>query len=370
MLVLCNGLQAGNRSGTGRYTEALVQWLPTVESPFDFLFFWPCHVPHPPHDYYAATAFADRDVTRPWQRVWEDQVVLRQAAARHRANVVHYPANVGPLLAVPNAVVTVHDLTFFRFPGWYRNTRAFYYRKAVAAGVRRAARVIADSGATAADLQAYLNVPEEKIDVVPLGVDEVFRPVDAERCAAVCRKYALDRPFLLYMGTLEPRKNLPRLVQAWDRVAAATGVDLVLAGRRGWKNNALDAAIGRVAHPERVHLAGYIVSEDQPALYSACTAFVWPTLWEGFGLPPLEAMACGAPVLTSNCSSMPEVTGDAAVLVDPEDSDALAEGLERIVTDTGLRRRLAVEGPRRAALFTWRRTAELTVDSYKRMLGL
>lgn len=369
MLVLYNGLQAGNRSGTGRYTEALAQWLPQIESPFDFLFFWPRQTPRPVHRYGARTAFSERDLSRPWRRLWEDHVALPQAAVRHRANLVHYPANVGPLREVRNAVVTVHDLTFFRFPGWYRTNRALYYRHAVAVGVRHAARVIADSRATAEDVQAYLRVPEDRIDVVPLGVDESFRPADSAQCEAVRRKLGLRRPYLLYMGTLEPRKNLARLVQAWDQ-SVASGVDLVLAGRRGWKNDALDAAISRVARPEGIHLPGFVDAGDQPALYSACTAFVWPSLWEGFGLPPLEAMACGAPVLTSDCSSLPEVVGDAALQVDPGDVEALGAGLTRIVGDSGLRDRLAVEGPRRAACFTWRTTAELTLASYRRVLGL
>ena len=369
MLILLNALQAGNRSGTGRYVEALAQWLPQVPSSLSYAFFWPRHVPHPPRAQFASAAFLDQDAQPAWRRLWIDHYGMRREAARSGANLVHYPANIGPLVEMPNAVVTIHDLTFFRNPGWFRPGRALYYRKAAAVGARRAARIIADSQASATDIQTYLGIDADRIDVIPLGVDPAFGPAGPEQVAAVRRKYGLGRPFILYMGTLEPRKNLPRLIEAWEQ-SAAGDADLALVGRRGWKTAALDAAIAASPHRDRIHLPGFVPMEDQAALYSACEAFVWPALAEGFGLPVLEGMACGAPVLTSNRSSLPEVTGDAALLANPEDADAIAEGINRILSDSALRARLKAAGPLRAAHFTWRRTAELTVASYRRALSL
>lgn len=370
MIVLLNALQAGNRSGTGRYTTELARWLPVLADDLDFVVLWPRHVPHPHIETAHREAFLLCDARTSLRRLYIDQIGVHGVRARAGANVVHYPASVGCLTPIHNAVVTVHDLSFLHEPRWFRPGHAAYYRYAVGRTARLAERVIADSQVTAQDLNEKLGIPRDRIDVVPLGVDERYRPAPPEAVVSVRTKYALPKRFFLYLGTLEPRKNLVRVIEAWSRIATACPLDLVIAGRQGWRSRPIARAIAAATRPERVRCPGFIAEEDLPALLSAAEAFVWPSLWEGFGLPPLEAMACGTPVLTSNVSSLPEVVGDAALMVDPYDIEAIAEGMLRLAEDAALRDQLRSLGLQRAAQYTWRRTAQGAIDTYRAVLHL
>lgn len=366
MKVLLNALQAGNRSGTGRYAAHLSQWLPQVSGDIQVVTLWPRGVPRPGG---GAGDVILCDVGGAFSRVWYDQVSIHRLRRRLGAELIHYPANVGALLPSHSSVVTVHDLSFFRAPEWYRFNRAQYYRAAVRRSVATARHIIADSQATADDLRRFLHVPPHRITVVPLGVEEHFRAADDDAMAAARARYALPERYILYVGTLEPRKNLARLVEAFDRVAEGCGCDLVLAGREGWKTEAVHAAIKASLFADRIHLPGFIEQEHLVPVLTAAHAFAWPSLYEGFGLPPLEAMACGTPVLTSDVSSLPEVVGDAALLVNPYDTASIALGLETIATDGPVRAGLKARGRIQAQRFSWRRTAELTADVYRRTMG-
>jgi glycosyltransferase involved in cell wall biosynthesis len=282
------------------------------------------------------------------------------------ADLIHCPANFCSGRSRIPQVLTVHDLSFLRHPEWFRVDRAAYYSYAIRRSVRLARRIIADSRATATDLESLLGVSPARIDVVPLGVGAEFQPATAERVDAVRKQYDLPEAFFLYVGTHEPRKNLARLVEAWNSIADEYPQDLVLAGRAGWKSAHLTAAIAASPHAARIHRPGYVPRRDLPALLSAADAFVYPSLFEGFGLPPLEAMACGTPVLTSATSSLPEVVGNAAVLVDPTDIASIADGLLRVLAEaTALRQ----HGPQRAAAFTWERCAAATIAIYRAALS-
>jgi len=367
MRILLNGLQAGNRSGTGRYVEELARRLPGLADDVEVAVLWPRHLPPPPG---AQDACVLVDSHSPFRRLWQDQFGSRALRKRIEASVIHFPANVGPLLTMDRAVLTVHDLSFLREPQWYRRNRAAYYRYAVRRSARVAARVIVDSQATAADVIGLLGVPDDRIDVVPLGVRDEFRRrrgASPPLQAGVRERYRLPERFFLFVGTLEPRKNLVRLIDAFTRIAAESEYHLVLAGRDGWKVAPIRAAAGASPHAHRIHFPGFIADDDLPAVLSAAHALVWPSLYEGFGLPPLEAMACGAPVLTSNVSSLPEVVGDAALQVDPHDVDALAESMRALATDATLRNNLMAKGTHRAAHFTWERTAQLTLGVYRKL---
>jgi len=370
MLVLLNALQAGNRSGTGRYATELARWLPQLTGDFQFAVLWPADVPHPHRETGLHEAFLPQDVRSAWRRLYLDQIGIRDIRTRLMANIVHYPASVGSLFAIHNAVVTIHDLSFFREPQWFRPAHAAYYRFAVRRSVYVARRIIADSQATARDLHDLLRVPQDRIDVIPLGVGEDYCPAPAEAIAAVRGKYRLPPQFFLFLGTLEPRKNVVRLIEAWSAIAGECPYDLVLAGRDGWKSRPIHKAVAASPFASRIHLPGFIAHEDLPALLSAARAFVWPSLWEGFGLPPLEAMACGTPVLTSNVSSLPEAVGGAALTVDPYSMEAIAEGMKHLADDEVLRNMLRAKGLERAATFTWRRTAEATIETYRATLAL
>ena len=361
MHVLFNGLQALNRSGTGHYAFALLRALHGMEDgprctallPRELLETFPETARFTPVACVAA----------PFRRMLFERFRLPGLVASHGAELVHFPANFGHDRCGVPMVVTVHDLSFLRHPAWFRADRAVYYKYAIGQSVRAARRILADSHATAADLEELLHVPRERIDVVYLGVDAAFQPASGTAVAAAREKYALPPRYILYAGTHEPRKNLPRLVEAWSREAAQLEQDLVLAGRHGWKNGALEEAIAASPHKERIHRPGFIAREDLPALMSGADAFAFPSLLEGFGLPPLEAMACGTPVLTSNTSSLPEVVGDAAVLVTPEDTADVARGLREVLARGAA---LGERGRARAADFTWERCARAALASYRR----
>lgn len=369
MIVLLNALQAGNRSGTGRYSIELARWLPELARDIAVRVLWPAHVPLPTGARGFEDAFVLRGAAHPLERLYRDQVAMRSECARARADLVHYPASVGSLRASERQVITVHDLSFLHAPEWFAPGRAAYYGFAIGRSARLARRVIADSEATAGDLREKLGVPADRIDVVPLGVSERFRPAEPAASSSVRARYRLPERFFLYAGTVEPRKNLVRVIEAWSRVADACAVDLAIAGRDGWKHAPVSRAIAQAKCGARIHRIGYVEEEDFPALLSAADAFVWPSLWEGFGLPPLEAMACGTPVLTSRVSSLPEVVGDAALLVDPNDTAAIAANLLRLAEDDTLRARLRVLGLERAAGYSWRATAQHVLETYRVALG-
>ncbi|MCX6026985.1 MAG: glycosyltransferase family 1 protein [Chloroflexi bacterium] len=227
------------------------------------------------------------------------------------------------------------------------------------------------SESTRDDLQRITHVPESRVHMVPYGVSPSFRPVHAPHLRrAVAERYGLPSEFLLYVGNLEPRKNLPRLLEAYARLPGRQVVPpLVLAGTRGWKDAPLRETMERLNLGRRVVFPGYIPQEDLPAVYSMAAAFVYPSLYEGFGLPVLEAMACGTPVITSNVSSMPEVAGDAALLVSPNDVEGLTRALDRVLGEPDLRAELSRRGLARARQFTWRRAAESTLAVYRSVLG-
>ena len=358
MRVLINGMQGGNQSGTGRYTEELIRHLARLDADLSLTVWWPGGVT--PGDWADSVnlILQPRGV---WARLKLERHIQRIVST---FDVVHYPASIGPLDGGANVVITVHDCIFMRHPDWFRWERAEYYRWAGTRSARRAGRVIADSQATAHDLRELIGVPDSRIDVVPLGVGEQFRPPTEAAIAVARSRYKLPESFFLYVGTLEPRKNLASLVRAWDSVAGEIPEGLAIAGRTGWKTEEMLAAIGHAKHRDRIHLPGFIEEEDLAAAIGAARAFVWPSLFEGFGLPVLEAMACGTPALTSNSSSLPEVAGDAALLVDPESEEAIAGGLKRLSRDDVLRARLSAAGLSRAAEFTWARTAEMTLKVY------
>jgi glycosyltransferase involved in cell wall biosynthesis len=366
MRVLINGLQAGNRSGTGRYTEELIRALAELDEDLELTVVWPEGVAPPRERSRLRLEYRPVD---PLRRICFDQFGINRLRQQCQAGIVHYPASIGPLGRQPGTVLTVHDLGVFREADWFRSSRAAYYRFAMARSARRAARIIADSEATANDLQQYLDIPPDAIDVIPLGVSPAFSPPDDAARQSIRQKYGLPEDFFLFVGTLEPRKNLSRVLDAWSRIAPDCAYDLAIAGRLGWKNEPLLGAIEQSPFRNRIHLTGYIPEADLPALIGAAHTFVWPSLLEGFGLPPLEAMACGTPVIASKTGSLPEVTGDAALLVDPHHVEAIADAMRQLSRDPALHRQLCERGLDRAAGFTWERTARMTLETYRKALA-
>ena len=266
-----------------------------------------------------------------------------------------------PLVGPVRRWVTIHDLSFMRHPETFPPQLRDYLTDAVPRSARRADHILTDSEWTRQDVVELLGIPPSKVTALHLGVSPAFTaeasPGERE---ALARIYDLGAvPYVLAVGTVQPRKNYRRLIDAVEQVRASSEVDLVIAGGKGW----LGEPILKAARERPwVHMLGFTPDQDLPALYRQAAVLAFPSLYEGFGLPPLEAMACGTPVVASVASSVPEAVGTAGLLVDPLDTQALASTLERALTDTALRARLRAAGLARAAEFTWSRTADEWLD--------
>lgn len=300
----------------------------------------------------------------PFRRLWTHARLSAEMLGQ-APDVLFVPAHVLPLIHPRASVVTVHDLGYLFYPEAHKPADRRYLDWSTRWNAHQAAVVLADSQATKADLVRAYGAPEDKIQVVYLGRDESLKQVtNPLRLAAVRARYDLAQRYLLYVGTLQPRKNLARVVQAFERICGRpelAGVQLVLAGKQGWLYESLFAQVAAQGLEERVIFPGYIPDEDLPALLSAATAFVFPSLYEGFGIPVLEAGGCGVPVITSNTSSLPEVAGDAALLVDPLDVDAIADAMYRLVTDPELTAELRRRGHENVKRFSWEKCARETL---------
>jgi glycosyltransferase involved in cell wall biosynthesis len=301
-------------------------------------------------------------------RVLWEQLVQPWTLRRIGAHLVHGPAFVGPLLAPCPVVITIHDLSFIRFPTLFRTANRFYLTMLTRLSARRARRLIAVSAHTAAETTRLLGIPSERIDVVYHGVDPAFHPLPADEVAVFRQRQGLPERFVLCVGTLEPRKNQTRLVEAFARIHDGQ-VKLVLVGGKGWLYDELFTRVEASGLSKEIIFPGYVMSDELPLWYNAATILAYPSLYEGFGMPVLEAQACGTPVLTSNVSSLPEAAGDAASMVDPYDVEALAAELDRLLTDKPLRHELRKRGLAHASQFTWPLMAQETADVYRRALA-
>lgn len=297
--------------------------------------------------------------------LWEQLALPRWLS---RGDVLWSPCGTGPL-TVQNQIVTIHDVAYLEHPEWFNRWFARWYRFLVPRLVHKVWRIIAVSEFTKVRLVEMTRVSPEKIVVIPNGVDVRFQPKAPEEVART--RDALGIPssnYVLCLGSLEPRKNLHRLLKAWGNIyhKLPNDVWLVLAGAKGkalvFQNISFDKL------PPRVYLTGYVPDEYLPALYSGALAFVYVSLYEGFGLPPLEAMACGTPVVTSNITSLPEVVGNAAILVNPYHVKNIADGIYELIRNDALREELKSKGLERAKQFTWDRTAALTWEVLKAVM--
>lgn len=291
----------------------------------------------------------------PEGHLWE-QLYL---PAVSRGRLLWSPNNTGPI-AVAHQVCTIHDIIPLDRPEWFNPRFAAWYRWLLPRLTHRVRHIIAVSEFTRQRLIQKLSVDPSKISVVWNGVDSAFVPWEPESIERTLLDLQIPGPrYLLCVGSLEPRKNLPRLLDAWRQVAPTLPDDilLVIVGQRRGTTVFADL---KIEVPARVHFTGYVAQEQLPALYSGALALVYPSLYEGFGLPPLEAMACGTAVITSNNTSLPEVVGDAGLLVDPESVASIGEAMSRVVLDTGLREQLRARGLERAKEITWDRCARET----------
>ncbi|MGD2177862.1 MAG: glycosyltransferase family 1 protein [Anaerolineae bacterium] len=304
--------------------------------------------------------------TIPFPRLWT-HLRLAWEVAKHPPDALFVPAHVLPSIHPCPSLVTIHDLGYLRFPKSHPWRQRLYLDLSTRWNAYTATHLLADSQATRADLVTHYSVAANKITVAYPGTDESLGPVrDVDAIEAAKARYNISGDYFLYLGTLQPRKNLPRLVEAFAEFAtrlSPSAIQLVLAGKRGWLYDDLFEQVSRRGLFERVRFPGYVAEEDKAALLSGALAFVFPSLHEGFGLPVVEAQACGCPVITSNTSSLPEVAGDGALLVDPEDTADIVNAMQRIATEPWLCEELIERGFANEGRFSWATCAETVLKA-------
>lgn len=366
-------------AGIGRYTRSLIKAVAALDRTSEYILFYAVKPdgasPHLSdlhdllrlHPNFTAreAPLPERAMTIMWHRLhipwWVDQFL-------GRIDVFHSPDFVSAPQRRGRSIVTVHDLSFLTVPDCAEPSLRRYLRRAVWRSVRNADSLVAVSSNTKADLVRLLRLPADRIHVVPNGVDERFSPVtDQEKVAALKNRLGLQGPYILTVGTLEPRKNLVRLLEAF-KLLRDRGLTrrLVIAGRKGWLYEPIFQAVSRMNLGEAVTFLDFVDDDDLPTLYGAADAFVYPSIYEGFGIPPLEALACGTPVIASNTSSLPEVLDKAAILVDPVDPAAIAWGIDRVLHNDEERRHLIEAGLERARLFPWQAAGAKLIEIYQR----
>ena len=286
-------------------------------------------------------------------------------------DIYHSPDFVLPPTGNIPSVLTIHDLSFVHYPEAFTGALLNYLNKVVPSSVARASHVLADSLSTKNDLVELWGVPKEKISVIYSGVGSSFRPVtEKDEIRRVRQKYELgDMPFIFSVGTLQPRKNYEMLIRAFKPIFETTSYQLVIAGGFGWKHEQILEEVSRLGLTQRVKLIGFVDDQDLPVLYSDASLFAFPSLYEGFGIPLLEAMSCGVPVISSNTSSLPEVAGDAALLLPPNDEELWSKNLRQILEDSTRRTRMVAAGFLQARKYSWRNAAEQVLSIYHTLLA-
>jgi glycosyltransferase involved in cell wall biosynthesis len=364
---------AGYRSaGVNRVIYHLLAELPGVPGDEELLVYAPSSASN--RRLLASSRYRRRltslPVERPPVRIAWEQTVLPLELMRERADLLHALGFVSPIAWRGRTVVTVYDLSFMRFPEVYNRPNRVYLNTFTPPSLRRADRVITISEDARRDVIELCGVPPERVTTILLAADARFQPAAPQDVAAFRARHRLPDRFVLYLGTLQPRKNIETLVRTYARLRAEGSTDhaLVIAGGRGWQFDSIFDLIRTLGIEPFVHLPGFVPDDEQPLWYSSATVFAFPSRYEGFGLPLLEAMACGAPVVSSSASSLPEVVGDAGVLVDPSDLEGWCSALRQLLEDEPYRAALAAAGRSRARQFSWRRMAAETVQVYREVL--
>ncbi len=346
-----------HRTGTEQYSVALLRALMRTPNPHR----WRLYAPGPPPADLLPLPPGWEWRSLPFPRLWT-HARLSWEMLRHAPDVLFVPGHVVPLAHPQRTVVTIHDLGYLHFPEAHPARHRRYLALSTRWSVRAAQRVIVPSAATRDDLARFLHTPPERVAVVPHGVRDLSPPPPAGEIAGTLARYGVTRPYILALGTVQPRKNLRTTLAAFAAMrAAGLPHTLAVVGQTGWFAEPTFAAVRERGLENAVRFTGYVPDADLPALYCGADALAFPSRYEGFGMPALEAMACGTPVVAANTSSLPEVVGDAGLLVNPEDPAALAAALTRVVTDAPLREHLIAAGRARAAAFSWERCARETL---------
>ena len=360
--------EAGFRSaGINGYIRGLLAALPEADDRFKYTVFTG-PVPAPTMNGNSRIVQTGNSTRNPIGRIlWEQ---LAQPIAAEKLALLHGLAFVVPMLRSVPGVVTIYDLSFIRRPGRLTRSRRAYLSLFTRLSVGQARRVLAISESTKRDLMEVYGLPADKIDIAYPGLTPGFGRPSAEEIVSFRERLGLPERFILYVGTIEPRKNLSGLVRAFAK-AKLEGVKLICVGGRGWFYEDVFQTVEELHLTRDVIFPGYVPTEELPLWYSAASAFAYPSSYEGFGIPVIEALACGVPTVTTNTSSLPEAAGDAAMLVPPDDDDALAASLAQLLNPHNLlAQTLSAKGPAQAAQFTWQAAAQATTRCYAQALNL
>jgi glycosyltransferase involved in cell wall biosynthesis len=353
------------KTGIGHYTAALAEWLAKnnqkhqyeLLSPFDFNF----DIRDGRPDNLSKRFLPVRSVFRKWWLVGLPTMLLISPV-----DLFHGTNYSVPIFATCPTVVTIHDMSLFAQAHTHESINVVRGKRRIPIMARRASMIIAPSEYTKREIVKYLGTPAEKIEIIYEAARENMQPLPLSDCQSVLEKHQIKRPYILYVGTIEPRKNLITLIRAYHEVLKTTShrPQLVFCGGRGWLDSDVFSLVEELRLQDLVRFTGYVDEVDLPALYSAAQVFVYPSLYEGFGLPPLEAMACGTPVVVSNSSSLPEVVADAGITHDPYDYQALAESVIKLFDDAAMHKHYQNAGLEQASRFSWERAARETQSVY------
>lgn len=364
--------------GIGRLTRDLVAALMQLESAAQYKLFVAgashatlTNLPLAPNAVWKPTRLSPTWLARIWHRT---QLPLPVEVFTGQVDLYHATDfTLPPTLPQTKTIVTVHDLSFVRVPDAASPRLRAYLNYVVPRSVRKATHVIADSQATKNDLIELYGLSDQEITVLLSGIDAKFRPINnGDELITIRNKYKMpDMPYIFTIGTVQPRKNYSRLIRAL-KLLRDTGFDvqLVIAGGKGWLEDEMYRTLDETQMHDYVQLIGFADDADVPVLYSGAACVAFPSLYEGFGFPVLEGMACGTPVVTSNVSSLPEVAGDAALMVDPYSVEAIADAIEKVLTDSALREQMIEKGYAQAKRFTWEKSARELQSIYKSVLAM
>lgn len=346
----------GQPTGFGFYVSNLASGLEKLTSEIDLATIKPS---------------SNNDFSTPQRLIW-DQFTFPGMARKEGVDIIHQPCFSAPIFYRGPVVVTIHDIISILFPKNIPFASRMFYSKWMPLSYKKALQVITISHSTKRDIVKVLKIREDKITVIPLAVDPKFSSqVGAKKVEAVKKKYKLPAKYILHIGTLEPRKNLDFLIEVFSEVIKDDNFkdfNLVITGKKGWYYEGLFEKVKKLNLEKRVVFTGYFEENDKPALYEGASLFAFPSLYEGFGLPPLEAMASGVPVVSSDTSSMPEVVGEAGILIPPQDKYLWVKSIKRVLGQETLQDKMKAHNKRQVAKFSWDKTAKATVGVYHKAL--
>jgi len=305
---------------------------------------------------------------RPLRLFWES-LLLPDVIKKNKIDLFHASGFTLPARLPCRSIVTIFDMTFFLMPEVHQKVKTAYFRNRIPLTLKKADMIIAISNQTKNDIVNIL--PEHKIRVIYLGLDKKFKPLgDSIKIQTTRMKYNLPQKYILFVGTVEPRKNISRIILAFDKIKKkGSEHKLLIAGEWGWNYKEILLTINRLGLKDEIIFTHYVTDEDMPFIYNGASVFVYPSLYEGFGIPVLEAMACGVPVVTSCVSSLPEVAGEAAILIDPRNIEEISNAIDKVLRNSGLAEQLKIRGMQRAAKFSNQKMALETMDVYRKVLS-